>query len=265
MGAFVLNTKSYFLLLKTLIFAHMNIKKHIPNLFTLTNLLSGCILVYVTALRITPDKWLQDESLMNWFLLLVGISLVADFLDGLVARRLNVASPLGLQLDSLADMVTFGVFPGLLMVKLLQMSLGTTQSLIPFIGFTVTLFSALRLAKFNVDTTQVTFFKGLATPANAILILGIYISSQNFPEFFQTNGFNLFLATSIISSFLLVSNIPMFSFKLNSLEWKKHLPQLILIILVLLFLVLFQWSGLALIIITYIILSLIFRKLFVHA
>ena len=182
----------------------MNIKKHIPNLFTLLNLLSGCILVYVCALGITPNNWMQEETLIYWFLILMGVSLVADLLDGMLARKLKVASPLGLQLDSLADMVTFGVFPGMLMVRMMQMSLSPEYKYLPFLGFGITLFSALRLAKFNVDTTQSSYFKGLATPANAILILGAYISTQSYPDFFQAYGFNFFLALTVISCYLLV-------------------------------------------------------------
>ena len=243
----------------------MNIKAQIPNLLTLTNLFSGCILVYFCALGISPETWLQDPTLTTWFLVLMGISLIADLLDGMVARKLNVASPLGLQLDSLADMVTFGVFPGLLMVKLIQMSLGTDQSLIPFVGFGITLFSALRLAKFNVDTTQVSYFKGLATPANGIFILGIYILSQTYPEFFKINGFGIYLVLSIISSYLLVANIPMFSFKMNSLDIKNNTPQIILILSSLLLIIFLQWSSLAIIILIYILLSILFRKNFIHA
>lgn len=243
----------------------MNLKAQIPNLLTLTNLFCGCLLVYFCALGINPKTWLQDPNLSIWFLVLIGISLLADLLDGMVARKLNVASPLGLQLDSLADMVTFGVFPGLLMVKLIQMSLGTDQSIIPFIGFMVTLFSALRLAKFNIDTSQISYFKGLATPSNGIFILGIYILSQSQPEFFMSNGLMIYIAISIISSYLLICNIPMFSFKVNTISLKESPAQIILIVTAIVLFILLQWSSLAYIILLYILLSIIFRKKIIHA
>lgn len=241
----------------------MKFKQHIPNLLTLTNLLCGSILVFIAAQM--SEESLQDLTMIHIFLMLTVISLVFDLLDGMVARWLNVASPLGLQLDSLADMVTFGVFPGVLMVKMMDGFLGKESQILSILGFGITLFSALRLAKFNIDLTQTSYFKGLATPANTIFILGVFILKQNYPEFFVANGFNILLAVTIISSYLLVSNLPLFSFKMKSLAFKDIIPQVILIITALILLITLGLNALAPIILIYIIISIIFRKFYVHA
>lgn len=240
----------------------MNYTRHIPNLFTLTNLLSGCILVYITVQMPEKAEWVNFEKL---FLIFVSVSLFCDLMDGLVARALRVSSPLGLQLDSLADMVTFGVFPGMLMVRMLENTMETQNFTVAIVGFLITLFSALRLAKFNIDLTQVNYFKGLATPANSLLILGIFFLFNAYPQFFKENGLNLLLAVTVISSFLLISDIPLFSFKLKKFEIPKLLPQLILLISAVVLIVIFGMKALAPIIILYILISIIFRKSFVHA
>ncbi|MDO5654789.1 MAG: CDP-alcohol phosphatidyltransferase family protein [Flavobacteriaceae bacterium] len=241
----------------------MKIKRHLPNLLTLTNLLSGCLLVFLSAQL--DEVQFQYSSNTYVFLVLILISLVCDLLDGMVARWLQVSSPLGLQLDSLADMVTFGVFPGVLMVKMLENSLSEVSQLLALLGFGITLFSALRLAKFNVDLTQTSYFKGLATPANAVMIFGIFILFQNYPEFFIANGFNVLLAITIISSYLLVSNIPLFSFKLKSYNIKNLLPHAIFLLCGIIALLMTGLNALSFIIILYIVISIIFKKSFVHA
>ena len=245
----------------------MNLKKHLPNALTLLNLFCGCLLVIYTLSDFTFNfggNWLNIPS-DNYLVLisLLALSLFFDLLDGMVARWLNVASPIGLQLDSLADMVTFGLFPGILMMKMLNEVTGNSP--MALLGLGITLFSALRLAKFNVDTTQTSYFKGLATPANAILILGIFILSINYPDFFKQNGFNIYLSATIISCYLLICNLPLFSFKLKSFELNKILPQILLLVFSIILLIFIGWNALAPIILIYIILSLIFKKSFVHA
>ena len=246
-------------------FATMKIKQHIPNLLTLMNLLSGSLAVYLVSQLDTKNLMLLDLPMITIFAALISFSLVCDLLDGMVARWLNVASPLGLQLDSLADMVTFGVFPGILMVKMFENALGPESMLLAALGFGITLFSALRLAKFNVDLTQTSYFKGLATPANTILIFGIYILYQNHPEIFFSNGFNILLATTVISCYLLIANLPLFSFKLKSMAFKDIIPQILLLISAVILLIILKFNALALIIVIYILISIIFRKKFVHA
>lgn len=236
----------------------MNIKKHIPNSLTLLNLFCGCLLVIATC----NIGYLDFNDISLLYLSLISISLIADLLDGMVARWLKVASPLGLQLDSLADMVTFGVFPGFLMMNMLN---DTSNSILSFLGLGITLFSALRLAKFNIDTTQTSYFKGLATPSNTIFILGIFMLKESYPDFFIENGFNILLVTTIISCYLLVASLPLFSFKIKSFELKNILPQLILLISAVVLFIIMGVNALVPIILIYILLSIIFRKTFVHA
>ena len=246
----------------------MSIKRHIPNLLTLINLFSGSILVYLTVFY-SVFEFKENNNFNEIVMILLGISLVADLLDGMVARWLNVASPIGLQLDSLADMVTFGVFPGFLMTKMLADASQSISIMFPpvaFFGLLITLFSALRLAKFNVDTTQTTYFKGLATPANTILIFGLFILTQTLSkDFMDTYAFYTLIALTIISSFILVADIPLFSFKMKSMKLKDIFPQIILLASAVLLLIFMGLSALAPIILIYIILSIIFKKTFVHA
>ncbi|MXV38505.1 hypothetical protein GO491_07425 [Flavobacteriaceae bacterium Ap0902] len=246
----------------------MNIKIHIPNMLTLINLFCGCLLVYYTLYYSLTDQKFPEEFI-NIALILLGVSLVADLLDGMVARWLNVASPIGLQLDSLADMVTFGVFPGFLMAKMFNQLKDTSTNDFPaiaFFGLLITLFSALRLAKFNVDTTQISYFKGLATPANTIFIFGVYMLLPELSlAFLQNYGINLLISITVISSLLLVADIPLFSFKMKSFKFKDILPQLILLISSIILLIFMGLKALSIIVIVYIILSIIFKKSFVHA
>ena len=152
----------------------MNIKKHIPNLITLLNLFSGCIaFVYAS----------QENFEMAFFFVCLGIFF--DFFDGFFARLFNVSSPLGLQLDSLADMVTSGVVPGFVMFKMLTNSVNSDPSLIylPYFGFIITLGSCYRLANFNIDTRQTDSFIGLPTPA--MIVIGEVVTLRD-----KINWFN---------------------------------------------------------------------------
>src|SRR5690606_13614142 len=148
----------------------------IPNLLTLGNLFCGCLAVmFLHILNI-------HETIHFIILILLLMSLVLDLLDGMIARLLKSNSEIGIQLDSLADMVSFGFLPGALMTHMLDVKLTSNHNLIlsdgyamlTYFGFLITLFSALRLAKFNIDSEQTTYFKGLATPANTILIFSLF-------------------------------------------------------------------------------------------
>ena len=141
----------------------MNIKAQIPNLFTMLNLFSGCVaLVFVSN---------SDFTLAFWF---VCLGIFFDFFDGFFARKFGVAGPLGVQLDSLADMVTSGVVPGYVMFKLMQNSDAFgTESYLPYLGFIITLGACYRLAKFNIDERQSDSFIGLPTPANALFFTSL--------------------------------------------------------------------------------------------
>lgn len=229
----------------------------IPNLLTLGNLFCGCLaILYISAFKFTEVPYV--------LLILLGLSLLFDLLDGMVARAMKINSEIGVQLDSLADMVTFGVVPGILMMALIGRS--DIPSNLQLVGLVITLFSALRLAKFNVDTEQSTYFKGLNTPANTILIFSLFwIQNQN--GFIVSPKFDLYILIGItlISCWLLISNIPIFSFKFKGFTWKDNHYKYVFLIISIILLVLFQISALPFIILLYIIVSIIFRKKIIHA
>ena len=229
----------------------MNIKKHIPNLITLLNLFSGCIaLVYAS----------EENFEMAFFFVCLGIFF--DFFDGFFARLLNVSSPLGLQLDSLADMVTSGVVPGFVMFKMLTNSVSSDPSLIylPYLGFIITLGSCYRLANFNIDTRQTDSFIGLPTPANAIFILSLPLILKNTDSLILlellTNCWVLLLVT-IVSAFILNAEIPLFALKIKKFNFKDNALQIVFLLISLLLLLVFKFSGVALIIVFYVMLSVI--------
>lgn len=188
-------------------------KKHIPNCITLLNLFSGCIGVVMTF-----------NQHFDYALLCMLLSAMFDFFDGMAARALKAYSNIGKELDSLADMVSFGFLPGMIVFQLL--SAHASYNYLPYIGFLITLFSALRLAKFNVDERQTTDFIGLATPANALfwgsLGAGYELSITQYPY--------LLLILTLTMSLLLVAEIPFFSLKFKSLKWKNNQMRFIFLI-----------------------------------
>ena len=239
----------------------MQIIKQIPNLITLSNLLGGCIAIVILVTGFLPTEYA---------FLCILYSLIADFLDGLTARWLKAQSPIGLQLDSLADMVSFGLFPGLLIFYSFGFFGNDPSTLeenpINYLAFLITLGSAYRLAKFNVDLEQTTYFKGLATPANTILSIGVfYLLSYagNFDDFSPIYSTFFLVGFSIISCILLVSNLPLFSLKFKSFKLKYLIAPILLIVISIILLYYLGVVAFAPIIILYIILSIIFKKSFV--
>lgn len=232
----------------------MNLKKHLPNAITLINLFCGCI-----ALVFASDNNFE----MAFFFVCLGIFF--DFFDGFFARLFNVSSPLGLQLDSLADMVTSGLTPGFVMFKMLSNSVNSDPSLfyLPFLGFIITLGSCYRLANFNIDTRQTDSFIGLPTPANAIFILSLPLILKNSESILTlellTNHWILLLI-SAISTFILNAEIPLFSLKVKKFNFKDNLLPLFFLIISLLLLVLLKFAGIALTIVFYVVLSLFTNK-----
>lgn len=239
----------------------MSVKKQIPNLITLLNLTSGLI-----ALVYAFDTNLQ----MAFIWVCVGIFL--DFWDGFFARVLKAQSELGLQLDSLADMVTSGVVPGVVMYKLLE-NIGELRDeynlssdnfylgVLPFIGFIITLASCYRLAKFNVDTRQTDSFIGLPTPANALFILSLpmilnHSDGTGFVFDMLSNPYIL-LGISLLSAYLLNAEIPLFSLKVKYFNWDTNKIQIIFLVLSMLLLFFFQYLGIPLIILLYVLLSVV--------
>ena len=232
----------------------MNIKKHIPNFITLLNLFSGCIaLVYAS----------EENFEIAFFFVCLGIFF--DFFDGFFARLFNVSSPLGLQLDSLADMVTSGVVPGFVMFKMLSNAVDSDPSLtyLPYFGFIITLGSCYRLANFNIDTRQTDSFIGLPTPANAIFILSLPLILKNSDSLvlleMLTNQWILLLV-SIISTVILNAEIPLFALKIKKFNLKDNSLQLFFLLISILLLVFLKFSGVALIIVFYVLLSIIANK-----
>lgn len=228
----------------------MNIKKHIPNTITCGNLLCGCLAI-VQAF----------EGNLIWASYLIGIAAVLDFFDGFAARLLKVSSPIGKDLDSLADMVTFGVVPGITVFILLRMSIEKYYELdlnqnVAFAAFLIPIFSAVRLAKFNNDTRQSDSFIGLPTPANAILIGSVPIISV-YDDFNYVYHPYLLIAVTCVLSFLLVVELPLFALKFKHFKWKDNEIRFVFLALSVALLVIFQFVGIPLVIILYILMSVI--------
>jgi len=230
------------------------IKRNIPNAITCGNLLCGCLAIVKVF-----------EGNLVWAAYLVGIAAVLDFFDGFAARLLKVSSAIGKDLDSLADMVTFGVVPGVMMFKLLLIStLFMTNNAIwnytPYLAFIIPIFSCIRLAKFNNDKRQTESFIGVNTPANSILIcslpLIIGIDYQSPAAVFILNPY-LLIILAVIMSALLVSEIPIFSFKFKSFGWKGNEIRFVFLLLSLLLLITLRFVGIPLIIVLYIVMSVI--------
>lgn len=231
----------------------MAIKKHIPNTITCCNLVSGCM---ASAYAFSGNV----ELSFTWII----IGAVFDFFDGMSARLLNVSSPIGKELDSLADVVTFGVAPStILFSELSVMSypaiLEPLRSILPFTAYIMAAFSALRLAKFNLDERQALGFIGLPTPANALfwgsLIIGAgkWLEATPFMVFFLLGGI-------LISSWLMVSEIPMFALKFKEWGWKGNQVKYIFLLTCIPLLAIFGLTGLAIIIAWYVIISYIIKK-----
>jgi CDP-diacylglycerol--serine O-phosphatidyltransferase len=233
----------------------MNIKKHIPNLITLLNLLCGCIAV------VFASK--QDFEAAFYF---VCLGIFLDFFDGFFARLFKVASPLGLQLDSLADMVTSGVVPGFVMFYMMVNSQHEVAAFpeLAYLGFIITMGSCYRLANFNIDTRQTDSFIGLPTPANTLFIMSlpliIKFSDSLLLLEILTNQWVL-LAITLCSAYILNAEIPLFSLKVKKFTLKDNTLQIFFLLISAFLLVFFQFLGVALVIIMYVFLSIINNKL----
>lgn len=242
--------------------------KQIPNIITSLNLLCGCVAIIFAV---------SGDLVAASFFAFAGIFF--DFFDGLAARLLNAQSQVGLELDSLADVVTSGVVPGIVMLQLLSESITghtmditniTSQvgwntsivSYLPFIGLLITVASAYRLAKFNVDTRQTTSFIGLPTPANTLLILSfpLILAFQNvtFVENIILNEWFLIVMT-ILSCILLNAEIPLFAFKFKTWGFKENAVRYFFLALSIVLLVTLKFMALPIIILLYILISLFYK------
>lgn len=244
-------------------------KKHIPNAVTLLNLFCGCIALIFAV---------NGNFMATCIFVFLGVFF--DFFDGLLARLLKAQSPLGIQLDSLADLVTSGVVPGIVMLKLIELSTGdwysfaynntvgatsnlTLQTFLPIIGLFIPLASAYRLARFNLDEDQQTYFKGLPVPANTLLILSLplileYQNNDTLNAIILNPWFLILL--TFLSCFLLNSNIKLFALKFKNWSFKANATRYIFIILSIVALVVLRFAAIPLIIILYIVLSVLNRK-----
>ncbi|MBN2274081.1 MAG: CDP-diacylglycerol--serine O-phosphatidyltransferase [Bacteroidales bacterium] len=239
------------------------IKRHIPNFVTALGLLSGCIsIVYSTS---------SNLKLAGIFIL---VAALFDFIDGWIARKLNSIGDFGKQLDSLADVVSFGVAPSFIVYKLMQFSLvdsspqsnfniaepGLAQTLILSLSFLIAIFAALRLAQFNTDTTQEESFRGLPTPAAALLIAScgfVVYTKQGLPlEHLLLKLWFLLILIAVVS-WLMVSGIRMFSLKFKHYGFRENALRYIFLALALVLIVFFRLPGIAPVIVLYVLMSLL--------
>ncbi|HEX7846138.1 MAG TPA: CDP-alcohol phosphatidyltransferase family protein [Chitinophagaceae bacterium] len=250
--------------------------KQIPNLFTLLNLLFGCLAIVFLLqngieiiadaqggqLLVLPEKiWMAS--------LFIGLAGVVDFLDGFVARLFKATSAMGKQLDSLADVVSFGVAPGMIIYQFLRLSIaqqedGLSASIIWLVpAFIVPCAAAWRLAKFNIDTEQEYGFKGVPTPAVGLLIASLPLIywnvEENWVREILLNQWFLYAFIAIVS-FLMVSNIPILSFKFKDFSVKNNLPKYILVLIAVVAVIILKWLAVPVIFITYVLVSLLFKN-----
>ncbi|MCU0444736.1 MAG: CDP-diacylglycerol--serine O-phosphatidyltransferase [Microscillaceae bacterium] len=232
-------------------------KKHIPNLITCGNLLCGCLGIAA----------ISEHNLMNaTYYIFLGIAL--DFLDGLAARLLKAYSEIGKQLDSLADMVTFGVLPSFVLYELMSQSFlvkfryfvsdnqpfwASVIGILPYLAFLIAVFSALRLAKFNLDTRQIESFVGLPTPASALVIASLPLIILQYPDYqeIMKDWFFLAFLTALLSG-LMVAEIPLFSLKFKNLAWRGNEIRLIFLGICIFLILALQWLALPLAIFLYV-------------
>ena len=229
-------------------------KKHLPNTVTCLNLFSGCLGIVFAF-----------QGNLRWAGYAIVIAAILDFFDGMLARMLKAYSAIGKELDSLADVVSFGVLPSVIIYQLFLLApqIDSISVWLNFSAFLIAIFSALRLAKFNIDERQSDQFIGLPTPANALLI-------ASFPMIIAEN--NLFFVNYILNPYflfifslgmgiLLVAEIPLMSLKFKSLKLSENIPQYILIFSSLILLLFFKFAAVPLIITLYFLISFIqFRK-----
>jgi CDP-diacylglycerol--serine O-phosphatidyltransferase len=250
--------------------------KHLPNFFTLINLLFGSLAV-IFILQSGETLASVNEDVLNINLpekiwlgsLCIGIAAAVDFLDGLVARLCKATSPLGKELDSLADVVSFGVAPGMILYQFLRMSFAKQQGaldvsilwLIPAIFIPCA--AAYRLAKFNIDSSQQYGFKGVPTPATALLIASFplifwYSNNETILSLLLNKWF--LYALIIALSYLMISNLPLMAMKFKDLSLQKNLPKIILLVIAIVAALVLKWLAVPIVFIFYIVLSLGFKN-----
>jgi CDP-diacylglycerol---serine O-phosphatidyltransferase len=250
--------------------------KHLPNLFTLINLLFGSLaVVFILQSGQTLVVMNDEVPIINlpekiWLgSLCIGIAAVVDFFDGLVARLCKATSPMGKELDSLADVVSFGVAPGMILYQFLRMSFARQADgldisvvwLLP--AMIIPCAAAYRLAKFNIDESQRYGFKGVPTPANALLIASFpfifWFSNSETIVLLLLNKWFIY-ALIIVLSYLMVSNLPLMALKCPDFSLQKNLHKIILVAIAIIAALLLKWLAVPIVFIFYIVLSLAFKN-----
>ena len=250
--------------------------KNIPNLFTLLNLFFGCIAIVYTlqnGIVITADAegaLLLDIPEKIWMAsLFIGLAAVVDFLDGFVARLFNASSEMGKQLDSLADVVSFGVAPGIIIYQFLRLSFAQEEGgvntsvlwLLP--AFVLPCAAAWRLAKFNLDNSQSFSFKGMPVPAVGIFVASLPLIYWNVNEAtiqeLLLNKWFLYAVVAVLS-WLMVSNLPLMALKFKDYSIKNNLPKLLLLIIAVVAFVMVKWLAIPVTVLAYVLLSLLFKN-----
>jgi CDP-diacylglycerol--serine O-phosphatidyltransferase len=238
------------------------LKKHIPNFITTLNLFSGCIGIIIAL-----------QYRIDYAAYFIGLAALFDFMDGMAARLLHVKSEIGKELDSLADVVSFGVLPGIIVYQLMANSPNTPSAglfsnvnIFALVSLIIPVLSAVRLAKFNLDTRQTTSFIGLPVPANALFLGSLplikmqagFSDSLSWLTVFTDNYYVLALI-AIGMSLLLVSEIPLISLKFRNLKFADNKPQFILLAFAVIAFAVVTFTAIPLIILAYILLSLVFK------
>ena len=235
----------------------MSIKKHIPNTITCCNLISGCV-----SIMLLCQNHILGASAM------IFVAAIFDFFDGFAARALNAKSPIGGELDSLSDVVSFGVAPSFIIAWLLSKS-GITWmiadvNIFPMLAFILGAFAAVRLAKFNLDTRQTSSFIGLPVPAVGLFIASLPIMLSGLGESnaisqFVTNPYFL-LAMVAVFSWLMISEVPFFSFKIKNLRFKENILRYFVVIFAIVAVIILKLVALPFIFLFYILLSVFCYK-----
>jgi CDP-diacylglycerol--serine O-phosphatidyltransferase len=250
--------------------------KQVPNLFTLLNLVFGCLAIVSTLQNgissyTTPEgQQLIDMPERIWMAsLFIGLAAVVDFLDGFVARLFKASSEMGKQLDSLADVVSFGVAPGMILYQLLRLSFAQsptgldTPMIWLSIAFILPAAAAWRLAKFNLDSEQTYHFKGVPTPAAGLLVASFPLIYWNIGEpWARELLLNKWVLIGVILglSFLMVSSIPMMSLKFKDFSLQNNLPKLIILVIAIAAILFLSWLAVPVIFIAYVLVSLALKK-----
>lgn len=234
----------------------MVLKQHIPNALTCGNLVSGCLSILLVASGM-PVK----------AAIMVFVAGLFDFLDGFVARLLHAHSSIGADLDSLSDVVSFGVAPGFIMYWLMSRASDLPNfsvfgyNLLPCLAFLLPVFSAIRLAKFNIDDTQKTLFRGIPAPGMAVFIASLPLALSQVGHL--TDGALSYWASlgiTLIFSFMMVSRLRFFSFKMKSAKWKGNEVRWIFLLITLVSFVIFRFLALPFVMMVYVLLSIFFAE-----